>query len=152
MPIKLYNAGEDIREKASKEAEKVFIVLAEAYVLGKKILDVKYKNAIVITMQAAIKSSGGHLGINSVQIICNGTPSTSPLRRSIVDSVACRSYDGSEEKVGWMVYFDGYPRGALVDAMKATVKARSKPGSETYPCIDSYTEGEEEGSDNHVAL
>jgi NOL1/NOP2/fmu family ribosome biogenesis protein len=57
MPIKLYNAGENIRRKASKEAEKVFVMLTEAYVLGGKILDVKYKNAVVRTVRAAIKSS-----------------------------------------------------------------------------------------------
>jgi hypothetical protein len=70
----------------------------------------------------------------------------------IADSVACHFYDDSEEEVGWMVYFDGYPREALVDAMKATVKARLMPKSDVYHYNDSYLKREEEGSDNHVTL
>jgi hypothetical protein len=157
VPVELHKCGEDTRKKGAEEAEKVFVRLAEAYVFGEKILDAKYKNAVVRTVRTAIEISGWYLGPNSVHVIYNGTPSTSPLRRLIADSVACYSYDDSEEEIGWMVYFDGYPREALVDAMKATVKARLRPKRDRYPRIDSYLEEEEQekreenGLDNHVA-
>lgn len=158
MPIKLYDADEeDSRERANKEAEKVFVMLAEAYVFGEKVVDVKYKNVVMRTVLAARESSGWYPGLSSVRIIYRGTPSTSPLRRFIADNVACHSYDDSGKENGWMADIDGYPKEALVDAMKATVKARSRPNHKTYTCIDSYLEKEqekreEEGRQNkHVA-
>jgi hypothetical protein len=144
LPVKLYKAGKDTRETAAKEAEKVFVMLAEAYVFGEKIVDTKYKNVVLRVVLAAIESSGWYLGLDSVHIIYEGTPSTSPLRRLIADSVACHSYDDSEEKIGWMGEFDGYTREALVDAMRAMVKARSRPDHDTLSCIDSYLEKEQE--------
>jgi hypothetical protein len=143
MPIRLYN-GKDTREKAAEEAEKVFVMLAEAYVFGEKIVDTKYKNVVVRTVLAAIQSSGWYLGLTSIHIIYKGTPPTSPLRRLVADTVAFHSYDDSGEANGWMDDFDGYPREALVDAMKATVKARSRPEHDTYRCIDAYLEKEQE--------
>ncbi|KAF3032328.1 hypothetical protein E8E12_003575 [Didymella heteroderae] len=144
LPIKLYNAGKEPREKAAKDAEKVFVLLAEAYVFGEKIVDTKYKNVVIRTVLAAIESSGWFLGLSSVHIIYNGTPSTSPLRRLVADTVACHSYDDSEVENGWMDDFDGYPREALLDAMKATVKARLRPEHDMQSCIDSYLEKEQE--------
>jgi hypothetical protein len=119
-------------------------MLAEGYVFGEKIVDTKYKNVVLRVVLAAIESSGWYLGLDSVHIIYEGTPSTSPLRRLIADSVACHSYDDSEEKIGWMGEFDEYTRGALVDAMRAMVKARSRPDHDTLSCIDSYLEKEQE--------
>ncbi|KAF1979084.1 hypothetical protein BU23DRAFT_595528 [Bimuria novae-zelandiae CBS 107.79] len=144
IQIKLYHAGEGAREKVAGEAEKIFVMLAEAYVFGEEIIDAKYKNALVKTVLAAIKSFGWNLGPNSVDIIYKGTPSTSPLRRLIADSVANQAHDDSEEGFGWMDYFDAYPREALVDAIKATVRARPRPGHGTYLGISSYLEEEKE--------
>jgi hypothetical protein len=138
MPIKLYDAGEDSRQKKAEEAEKVFVMLAEAYVFGEKIVDIKYKNAVVKTMLAAIQSAEWNLGPKSVDIIYKGTPSTSPLRRLVADKVAHWAHDDSEEGVGWMEFFDAYPREALVDAVKALVRVRSRPEHNTDRCIDSY--------------
>ncbi|KAF2447343.1 hypothetical protein P171DRAFT_340670, partial [Karstenula rhodostoma CBS 690.94] len=124
IPIKLYEAGEDAREKVAKEAEKVFVKLVEAYVFGEKIIDARYKNAVVKTVLAVKESSGWNLGPNSVGVIYNSTPSTSLLRRLVADSVVSLAHDDSEKGVGWIVFFDAYPRETLVDAIKATVRAR----------------------------
>ena len=143
MPIKLYNAGKDTPEKAAEEAEKVFVMLAEAYVYGEKIMDAKYKNVVVETILAGIQSSGWNLGPSSVDIIYKGTPSTSSLRRFVADSVAYKAYDDSRAGVGWMDYLDAYPKEALVDAIKATVRARSRPQHHAHSDITSYLEKEE---------
>lgn len=146
MGIKLYHAGGDTRERVAEEAEKVFVMLAKAYVFGEKIIDVKYKNAVAETMLAAIESSKWNLGPNSVDIIYKGTPSTSPIRRLIADKVAYQAHDDSRGGVGWMDFFDAYPREALVDAIKATVRVRSKPQNDYGLGIGSYLD-KEEGED-----
>jgi hypothetical protein len=98
-------------------------MLAEAYVLGEEIIDAKYKKTVVKTLLAARRSSRWNMGPKSVDIVYRGTCSTSPFRRLIADSVADQAFDD----VSWMEYFDGYPKEALVDAMKATVRVRSRP-------------------------
>lgn len=150
MPIKLYYADKSARKKVAEEAEKVFIMLAEAYVFGEKIIDTKYKNAVMKIVLAAKEGSGWNLGPNSVDIIYKGTPSTSPLRRLVADSIASNAYDDSEEGFGWMDYFDAYPREAFVDAIKATVKARSRPGHSTCLDINSYLEEEKDGEEKGI--
>jgi hypothetical protein len=74
MPIKLYDAGEDTREKVAREAEKVIVILADAYVFGEKIVDLIYNIAAMKTMLAAKESSKWNLGSNSINIIYKGTP------------------------------------------------------------------------------
>ncbi|KAF5851405.1 hypothetical protein GGP41_004187 [Bipolaris sorokiniana] len=142
--IKLYYVGEDKRERVAEEAEKVFVMLAEAYVFGEKIVDTKYKNAVMETMIAAIDSSKWNPGPPSVDIIYKGTPSTSPFRRLIADKIACLAYDDSEEGAGWIDFFDGYPREALADAIKAMVRVRPSPKNDCIISISSYLDKEEE--------
>lgn len=144
MPIKLYHAGKDTRERAMEEAQKVFVIIARAYVFGERILDTKYKNLMAETMLAATNSSGFDMGPKSVEIIYNGTPSTSSARRLVAHQVAYQAYyDGSEGEFGWMDFFDGYPREALVDAIKATIKIRPKP-NKGFPEVHWYTEKDPE--------
>jgi hypothetical protein len=142
MPVQLYKATQDTRAKKAEEAGKVFLTLAEAYVFGEKIVDAKYKNAVVKTVIAAIESSQWNLGPDSVNIIYKGTPPKSPLRRLFADSVACMAFDDSKGGVGWIQFIDGYPREALADAMKATIRARPEPTLSTYRNISLYLEEE----------
>ncbi|KAH8730391.1 hypothetical protein GQ44DRAFT_644387 [Phaeosphaeriaceae sp. PMI808] len=145
IPVKLHEAGEaseGTRKERAEEAERVYIQLAEAYVFGEKIVDVKYKNTVLKTVLVAKRSYNWNLGPGSVNIIYKGTSSNSPLRRLFAESVAYQARDDSEEGYGWMEYFDGYSREALVDAIKATIRLRPKPKPLTYPCDDSYLEKE----------
>ena len=144
MPIKLYNAAADTHEKKGKEAAKVFPRLVEAYVFGEKIIDAKYKNTIMRTVLAAIDVSHCYPGLGAVHIIYKGTPSTSPFRRLLADSVAYVAHDDSERGNAWMKGFDEYPREALVDAIKATVKVRSTSGGNMPLQINSYLEEEDQ--------
>ncbi|KAL5371983.1 hypothetical protein PMIN06_012600 [Paraphaeosphaeria minitans] len=144
MPLTLYKAGaKDKREKVAEEAEKIFVLLAEAYVFGEKIVDTKYKNAVVRTVAAAQESSQWNMGPESVDIVYSGTPSGSPLRRLIAASVARLAYDDTEKGIGWMTFIDGYSKEALADAMKATVRLRCKvevDAKQNAKSLDSYLE------------
>lgn len=144
MPIKLHNAGEDTREKKAEEAQNVFVRLAEAYVFGERVVDTTYKNTTMRTVLAAIDVVRYYPGLKTIQIIYKGTPSTAPFRRLIANIIAHTSYDDSEEAYGWVNLFDGFPREALVDAIKATVKARSIPRGDIPLQVASYLEEEEQ--------
>lgn len=149
MPIQLYqynsrNAG---REQIAEAAEKVFVELAEAYVLAERIIDVGYKNAVLKTIIAAKKSSTWNMGPESVKIVYKGTPPTSPLRRLIANSIASWADDDSNLGYGWMAFFDAYPKDALVDALKATVKARPKLKCNLHDDVSLYLEEEKIGGE-----
>ena len=126
VPIDPHKTGEDSREDCAKKAEKIFVLLAEAYVFGEKIMDFKYKNAIVRIIAKAKESYVWNMGPESVTIIYNGTSAGCPLRRLIADSIAHQAHDDSMGGVGWMQYIEGYPREALVDSMKTMAKIRPK--------------------------
>lgn len=130
----------------AKEAEKVFVSLARAYVFREKVLDVKYKDAIVRTVAATMTDSKWSMGPESVGIFYSGTPSGSILRRSIAENIASIAYDETEKGFGWMTFIDGYPREVLVDALKATVKMghiMEKPDRPYLISLGSYLEKEQ---------
>ncbi|KAH6612353.1 hypothetical protein C7974DRAFT_405413 [Boeremia exigua] len=132
MSLTLYKADDEHRrEKVAKEADKVFVLLAEAYVFGEKILDAGYKNAVMKTLEAAKESSRRNMGPESVGICYKGTPPGSPLRCQIAESVAHLAHDDTENGIGRMSFIDGYPKEALADALKATLRLRCKLEEDT---------------------
>ncbi|CAI9627700.1 unnamed protein product [Alternaria burnsii] len=137
IPNKQYEAVADTYE----EKEKVFVALAKSYVFGEKIIDVRYKNAVLQAIFTAQRALHWYMGPESVKIVYEGTPPQSPLRRLVAENVAYVAIDDSKEIVGWMQEFDTYPREALVDALKATVKVRSED-PESRPDVGSYLEKE----------
>ncbi|KAI4933931.1 uncharacterized protein J4E92_003601 [Alternaria infectoria] len=132
---------EPIEERARK-AEKVYLLLAEAYVFGQKILDSGYKNAVVKAIFSAQMFSGWNMGPNCVTTIYEGTPPESPARRLFADKLAHSAYDDSANGFGWMQCIDGYPQEALTDAMKALLRVRKAVGR--APVITSYLEKEQD--------
>jgi len=135
----LYEAGDDNIEKKAEEAEKVFCLLAEAYIFGEKIIDTEYKNAVVRAIFDAQRRSRWSMGPESVSIVYEGTPSGSPVRRIIADRFAYSAYDDSTNGYGWMQFIDGYPREALADAMKLLLCLRKSDGR-PEPGVESYLE------------
>ena len=140
IAIELYEAGDDKLEKKAEEAEKVFCLLAEAYVFGEKIIDAKYKNAVIETIVAACIASGWNMGPESARIAYEGTPPGSSVRRLIAENIAYKAFVDSKDGVGWLQFIEGYPRYVLVDALKAMVRVRSKLSADLYPSLDSYLE------------
>ncbi|KAB2103192.1 hypothetical protein AG0111_0g8462 [Alternaria gaisen] len=141
IPDKQYEAVANTREERAEEAEKVFVALAESYVFGEKIVDVRYKNAVLQTIIKAQNAFDWSMGPASVKIVYEGTPPKSPLRRLIAERVAYSAYDDSSAGAGWMQFFDTYPKEALVDALKITVKVRERD-SKSEPDVGSYVEEE----------
>ncbi|CAN9440031.1 unnamed protein product [Alternaria alternata] len=140
---KQYEAVANTREERAEEAVKVFVVLAEAYVFGEKIVDIKYKNAVLQTIFTAQKAFCWNMGLESIKTVYEGTPQKSPLRRLIAENFAYMAYDDSEEGIGWMQFLEteNCPREALADVAKTTIKVRpSRPDSR--PGVGSYIEEE----------
>jgi hypothetical protein len=139
IPDKQYEAVANTHEERAEEAEKVFVVLAEAYVFGEKIVDMKYKNAVLQTMFTAQKAFRWNMGPESVKIVYEGTPPQSPLRRLIAENVAYIAHDDSKESVGWMQFFKKYPEDAKADMLQSMVKVRPSR-SDSSPGVGSYLE------------
>ncbi|KAL1792841.1 hypothetical protein ACET3X_009348 [Alternaria dauci] len=131
-------AAEDDDEERAEQIEEIFIALARAYVFGGKIIDARYKNAVLQKLFKAQKILDWHMGSESVEIIYEGTPPESPLRRLVADVVACKACDDADEGTGRMQFFDDYPREALVDALKAVARVRTSTSG--YPGVESYLE------------
>ncbi|OAL46076.1 hypothetical protein IQ07DRAFT_194633 [Pyrenochaeta sp. DS3sAY3a] len=142
VPIQFCKPNEGAsKARIAEEAESVFVLTAESYVFGEKILDATYKNAMMRTVLAAKEAYFWNLGPRSVDIIYRGTPSTSLFRRLIADMVAHCAFDDSISGFGWMEFFGGYPKEALVDAMKATVRVRPMV-THSMPLASAYFEEE----------
>ncbi|EMD61121.1 hypothetical protein GGP41_010024 [Bipolaris sorokiniana] len=110
-PIKRHKKG---KEMQAGDSEKIYVLLAKAYVFGEKIIDPKYKNEMLIN-------------IESISIIYKGTPSNSPLRRLLATEFGLRLGDKPPLSDN-LNFLDTFPKQALVDILKATVRERkSKP-------------------------
>ena len=140
IETKLDEASVDTREKQAVAAEKAFCLLADAYVFGEKIIDLRYKEAVMKAIFATLKSYNWNMGPESVNVIYEGTPPGSPLRRFIAESIAYKAFVDSNEGVGWLQYIEGYPRDVLVDALKEMVRVRPKLSADLCPSLDSYLE------------
>jgi hypothetical protein len=102
----------------------IFVQLARAYVLGEKLIDAKFKNAIIDTFVAVgAKTRYNPIG-ECVDILYEGTPEGSPARKMVVD--ACRRY--AHGSLNWMEGFEKCPKVFLIDAVMELVKR--KPSSD----------------------
>jgi hypothetical protein len=116
LPLTLHHrAAKEPCETTAAEAEKVFVVLAQAYVFG---LDSAYQNAVVKTFHTAKIASSWNPGPECVDIVFTALPVGSWLRRFIVHSIAWEAFDDGPEAVGWAKYIERYPQEALAEAMK----------------------------------
>lgn len=142
ISVEPYVARGQTHEIRAKESERIYALLAEAYTIGEKVSDIKYKNAVVKALIAAIKSSGWSPGPAVVDTIYRGTPPTSPLRCLIADIVASSACDDSVIGGTWMQFFDEIPKGPLVEAIKATVRVRPFSRNLILRSTASYLEEE----------
>ena len=126
-------------EKKTEEKDKIYVLLAQAYVFGEKMMDVKYKNAVLKAIYGLTNAFSKSMGSKSVCILYDGTPSGSPLRRFIAENTAHKAWHDSEKEVGWGSYFDKCPQEALADALRAMVKIRPAK-VDSLPGLHSYLE------------
>lgn len=122
------------------KGKEAFPTLAQAYVLGEELMDVKFKNDVLDTIIATATEASYYPIGRAVEIIYGGTPPSSPARRLMVDFlVAYASGDHS-----WTDEFENCPREFLLDAMKILVMRRQP--DKQRPWKDdrrSYHESEE---------
>ncbi|KAI4712710.1 hypothetical protein J4E89_002979 [Alternaria sp. Ai002NY15] len=111
-------------EKKAEEKDKIYVLLAQAYVFGEKMMDLKYKNVVMKVIYGLVGVFRKSMGSESVRILYDGTPSGSPLRRFIAENIAHKAWDDSEKGAGWMRFFEECPKEALTDGMRAMVKVR----------------------------
>jgi len=97
--------------------------LAEAYVFGEKIMDVKYKNVVMLAIHKCIASEGCILEPMSAEIVFRGTPPASPLRRLIAVMIAYYASEDKHKRI-WMDLIDVCPKEDLKHAMKVLVRIR----------------------------
>lgn len=126
IPAKLYmthKANKRNGEQDTREAEKNFIVLAKAYIFGEKIMDSVFTKEVSGKMQEILATSMSWPTAECVKLIYEWTPSNSPLRRLITSDLADTLWE-EEPNCGVLDFLDTYPQKALVDALKAMVRAR----------------------------
>jgi hypothetical protein len=95
--------------------------LAKVYVLGEELMDVKFKNDVLDTIIATATEACYYPIGEAVAIIYEGTTTSSPGRRLMVDFLVEIAEDSSR-----MDEFDNCPKEFLVDAMKALVTRRKR--------------------------
>lgn len=103
--------------------ETIYVSLAKAYVFGEKVLDTKYKNAILQDILVAEKTLGYVMGQEAATIIYEGTTAGSGIRHLVCDFVAYNAGDHPS----WVSDFVGYPRELLVDAIIVMSRIRARP-------------------------
>lgn len=124
----------------SLESEKVFVPLASAYVFGEKVMDSRFKNALVFKLLEAITAFGWCPGPAPAIIVYEGTTEGSPMRRLLSDIVACNA----QVQPGWVSYIKDSPRELLADALIAMADRRSlKAGRHYRESTASYLEKEQ---------
>jgi hypothetical protein len=122
----------DSWERTAVEAEKVFVVLAQAYVFGAKVLDTTYQNVVVKMFHEAKTAAGFNPGSECVSIVFDAVSAGNPLRRFIADCIARDAFDNGNG-VEWCTYIEQYPQEALAEAMKSMISIRAKPDSAKRP-------------------
>lgn len=127
-------------EDTTAASGKVFNSLAAAYTYGEKIMDVKFKNAVVLKFLEAKRVFSWYPSCGVAKRVYQGTPAGSPLRRLLIDIIA----SNANTKDCWKTYFDKLTPEILLDVMKRMVELR--PSLKTRPYQTSplnYLEEEE---------
>jgi hypothetical protein len=91
----------------------IFVELARAYVLGEKLIDAKFKDAIIDTFVAVGAGMSYNPSGRCVNILYEGTPEGSPARKTVVD--ACGRY--AHDSQSWIEGFEKCPKEFLIDAV-----------------------------------
>lgn len=111
-------------EEKAKQAERVYSVLANAFVFAEKIIDGTYQDAVMKRFLETYSTSGFTTGPECATIIYEGTLPGCSARRFLVDCVAYVAHDDSHAPVGWMTMIGNYPHEMLAEALKLMTKIR----------------------------
>jgi hypothetical protein len=141
VQIPLHNSRPKLPlEEHAKEAERVYIELAHAFVFGERVVDTSYANAIILHIIAALKASDWGPGPEFATILYDGTLPGNPARRLFTDMVFNMAHNDSSDSFGWMAtMLPGYPKEALVDVTKAFVQKRGINFVSAKPWVSSLS-------------
>jgi hypothetical protein len=113
--------------------------LTNAYVFGEKVVDVQYKNCVLLSLIAAMKQIGSYPEYMAINTIYEKTPVGSPARRLMRDIYASRA-DGKGAK--WQSQFNHLNQEVLVDIITEMSKVRLALGTSVWhKKPGSYVEG-----------
>lgn len=131
----------DFDSENDTKSDPIWIDLAHAYVFAEKMLDKRYKTAILATFAGVQREAPDFPCAEAFSIIYEGTPEGSPARVLLSDMYAYGAYDGED----WIKEFEQLPHEALVDVLRAAVKVRRTSGARPWALsMEGY--GEREGS------
>ena len=114
--------------------------LGKVYVLGEELMDIALKNDVLDTIIATATEANCYPNGKVIAAIYDGTPSSSPARRLMVDFYSILARNKS-----WADEFENCPKDFLVDVMKALVMSRAI--DDKRPWLEDsrlYHEGEDE--------
>jgi hypothetical protein len=97
------------------------VELARAYVLGEKLIDAKFKNAIIDTFVAVGAAMGDNPIGECVNILYEGTLEGSPARKMVVDACGRYAHDSQD----WIEGFEKCPKEFLIDAVVILVRRKT---------------------------
>jgi len=106
-----------------------FTLLAQAFVLGEELMDVKFKNTIVDTFLSLELKHSALPNATSLNIIYDGTPPSSPMRCLMLDFYAY----GISDDVSWNVVLEACSKDVLVDIITTMSKFRARAATEARP-------------------
>jgi hypothetical protein len=125
-----------------------WIHLANSYVLGERLIDRRYQNAVLDTILSYCMERDTFPSNAVIRIIYNGTPSSSPARRLLVDFWACEATT-SWSGLGRLIKAT-CPE-FVEDLVSALILRRSRPSKDTSrpwrnrPELYHITSSENEG-------
>lgn len=97
--------------------------LTNAYLFGERMMDIKYKNAVLDQLIAVVEDTGKFLDAEGMNKFYEGTLPGSPARRLIVDFCA----DQAEAAPSWMTNIPDFEPELLVDVLQGMLRARPPP-------------------------
>jgi hypothetical protein len=106
-----------------------FTILAQAFVLGEELMDVKFKNTIVDTFLSLEQKHSALPGAASVNIIYDGTPPSSPMRCLMLEFYAY----GINDDVSWNLVLEACSKDVLLDLITRMSKFRARAATEARP-------------------
>ncbi|KAF2661610.1 hypothetical protein K491DRAFT_687382 [Lophiostoma macrostomum CBS 122681] len=118
--------------------------LAYAYILGERLLDASFKNAIsdayVLYARGSPPARRMYPSNEDIRIIYEGTSESAPIRKLLVDIWTCR---GKHE---WIEADPDLPREFLVEVTKGLLKVRTSVENLSRPWKTAHEQYHEKGS------
>lgn len=113
-----------------------YATLAHAYILGERLMDALFKNAIcdayVLYARGSPPAKRLYPTNEDIRLLYEGTNEKSPIRRLLVDIWCCRG------RYEWIEHDDDLPKDFLIEVTKALLKCRPSTDHLSRPWKNSH--------------